>query len=50
LMMYEAGMATITVNTEMDYTWEIAKKLAPSEIAGKYKMGKNHELERTDGQ
>ncbi len=50
LMMYEAGMATSTVNSEMDYTWEIAKKLAPKELAGKYKMGKNHELERTDGQ
>ncbi|HEV7646375.1 MAG TPA: DUF2721 domain-containing protein [Pyrinomonadaceae bacterium] len=50
LMMWEAGMATTTVNTEMDYTWEIAKKLAPKELAGKYKMGKNHELERTDGQ
>jgi hypothetical protein len=50
LMMWEAGMATTTVNTEMDYTWEIAKKLAPRELAGKYKMGKNHELERTDGQ
>jgi hypothetical protein len=50
LMMWEAGLATSTVNTEMDYTWEIAKKLAPKELAGKYKMGKNHELERTDGQ
>ena len=50
LMMFEAQMATSTVNTEMDYTWEIAKKLAPKELAGKYKMGKNHELERTDGQ
>lgn len=50
LMMWEAGLATTTVNTEMDYTWEIAKKLAPKELAGKYKMGKNHELERTDGQ
>jgi len=50
LMIYEAQMATSTVNTEMDYTWEIAKKLAPKELAGKYKMGKNRELERTDGQ
>jgi hypothetical protein len=50
LMMWEAGMATTTVNSEMDYTWEIAKKLAPKELLGKYKMGKHHELERTDGQ
>lgn len=50
LMIYEAQMATSTVNSEMDYTWEIAKKLAPKELAGKYKMGKDRELERTDGQ
>jgi hypothetical protein len=50
LMIYEAQMATSTVNSEMDYTWEIAKKLAPKELAGKYKMSKDHELERTDGQ
>jgi hypothetical protein len=50
LMIYEAQMATTTVNTEMDYTWEIAKKLAPKELAGKYKMSHTGELERTDGQ
>lgn len=50
LMIYEAQMATTTVNSEMDYTWEIAKKLAPKELAGKYKMSDTGELERTDGQ
>lgn len=50
LMIYEAQMATSTINSEMDYTWEIAKKLAPKELAGKYTMSKTGELERTDGQ
>jgi hypothetical protein len=48
LMIKEARMATITVNTEMDYTWEIAKKLAPAEIVSKYNMNKDGELHRTD--
>jgi hypothetical protein len=48
LMIYEAQMATVTINNEMDYTWEIAKKLAPKELAGKYRMSKAGELERTD--
>lgn len=50
LMIYEAQMATTTINSEMDYTWEIAKKLAPKELAGKYTMSQTGELERTDGQ
>jgi Protein of unknown function (DUF2721) len=48
LMIKEARMATITVNTEMDYTWEIAKKLAPAEIVSKYNVNKEGELHRTD--
>ncbi len=48
LMIKEARMAMVTVNTEMDYTWEIARKLAPDEIAGKYSMNKDGELHRTD--
>jgi hypothetical protein len=48
LMIREARMATITVNTEMDYTWEIARKLAPEEIVNKYSMNKDGELHRTD--
>jgi hypothetical protein len=48
LMIKEARMATITVNTEMDYTWEIAKKLAPAEIVNKYSVNKDGELHRTD--
>ncbi len=48
LMIKEARMATITVNSEMDYTWEIAKKLAPPDIVNKYSMNKDGELHRTD--
>lgn len=48
LMIQEARMATVTVNTEMDYTWEIAKKLAPEDIVNKYSMNKDGELHRTD--
>lgn len=48
LMIREARMATVTVNSEMDYTWEIAKKLAPAEIVSKYMVNKDGELHRTD--
>jgi Protein of unknown function (DUF2721) len=48
LMIKEARMATITVNTEMDYTWEIAKKLAPPDIVNKYSLNEDGELHRTD--
>jgi hypothetical protein len=48
LMIREARMATVTVNSEMDYTWEIAKKLAPPEIVNKYSLSKEGELHKTD--
>jgi len=37
LMLRETGMATATVNAEMDFTWELARKVAPREVALKYK-------------
>ena len=37
LMLRETGMATATVNAEMDFTWELARKVAPKEVALKYK-------------
>jgi len=41
LMLRETRMATATINTEMDFTWELARKVAPKEIASKYtKKGK----------
>ena len=36
LMLRETRMATATVNAEMDFTWELARKVAPREIAIKY--------------
>jgi len=37
LMLRETGMATATVDAEMDFTWELARKVAPREVALKYK-------------
>lgn len=36
LMLKETRMATATINAEMDFTWELARKVAPKEIASKY--------------
>ncbi len=36
LMLRETRMATATVNAEMDFTWELARKVAPREVALKY--------------
>ena len=36
LMLRETRMAAATVNAEMDFTWELARKVAPREIAIKY--------------
>lgn len=41
-MLRETRMATATVNAEMDFTWELARKVAPREVAVKYSQkGKN---------
>jgi hypothetical protein len=37
LMLREARMATATVNAEMDFTWELARTVAPESVIGKYK-------------
>ena len=43
LMLRETRMATATVNAEMDFTWELARKVAPKEVAVKYtRSGKSH--------
>ncbi|MBK7705413.1 MAG: DUF2721 domain-containing protein [Acidobacteria bacterium] len=39
LMMLEARMATATVNVEMDFTWSLAREVAPPEIMAKYPAG-----------
>lgn len=36
LMLRETRMATATVNAEMDFTWELARKVAPKDVASKY--------------
>ena len=42
LMIRETWMATATVNAEMDFTWQLAREVAPKEIASKYhRKGKN---------
>lgn len=42
LMIRETRMATATINAEMDFTWELARKVAPKEVASKYaRKGKN---------
>lgn len=42
LMLRETRMATATVNAEMDFTWELARKVAPREVAIKYKRKGRH--------
>ncbi|MGH7784344.1 MAG: DUF2721 domain-containing protein, partial [Candidatus Binatia bacterium] len=37
LMIKETRLATVTINAEMDFTWELARRVAPKEVAGKYK-------------
>ncbi|MGQ0541826.1 MAG: DUF2721 domain-containing protein [Blastocatellia bacterium] len=37
LMLKETRMATATINAEMDFTWELARRVAPKEVASKYK-------------
>ena len=36
LMLRETRVATATINAEMDFTWELARKVAPKEVANKY--------------
>lgn len=37
LMLRETRMATATVNAEMDFTWELARTVAPESVAQKYR-------------
>lgn len=36
LMLRETRMATATVNSEMDFTWELAREVAPDDVTRKY--------------
>jgi hypothetical protein len=42
LMLRETRMATATINAEMDFTWELARKVAPREVVIKYKPKGKH--------
>ena len=42
LMLRETRMATATVNAEMDFTWELARKVAPVNVASKYLQKGKH--------
>ena len=42
MMLRETRMATATVNAEMDFTWELARKVAPKEVASKYHRRGKH--------
>ena len=35
-MIRETWMATATINAEMDFTWKLAREVAPKEVAIKY--------------
>jgi len=46
LMIRETRMATATVNAEMDFTWELARNVAPKEVSNKYaEHGKHHGMD-----
>lgn len=36
LMIFETRMATVTINAEMDFIWELARTVAPENIISKY--------------
>lgn len=36
LMLRETRMANATINAEMDFTWELARQVAPKDVAVKY--------------
>jgi threonine/homoserine/homoserine lactone efflux protein len=48
LMLRETRMARATIKAEMDFTWSLAKTIAPREITSRYTMI-DGELERTGG-
>ena len=41
-MLRETRMATATINAEMDFTWELARKVAPKEVISKYRSKGRH--------
>jgi hypothetical protein len=47
LMVRETRMATLTINAEMDFTWSLAKTVAPKEIIKRYEKTIDENIERT---
>ena len=47
LMLRETRMATATVNAEMDFTWTLAKTVAPRSIISKYTKVIDENIEKT---
>ena len=42
LMLRETRLATATINAEMDFTWELARKVAPRDVVIKYTRKGKH--------
>lgn len=49
LMLRETRMATATINAEMDFTWSLAKTVAPREIIQRYTKVIDENIEKTKG-
>ncbi|HRH42503.1 MAG TPA: DUF2721 domain-containing protein [Pyrinomonadaceae bacterium] len=47
LMLRETRMATATINVEMDFTWSLAKTVAPKDIISKYSKNIDENIEKT---
>lgn len=47
LMLRETRMATVTINAEMDFTWTLAKTVAPRDIVARYTKTIDEQIERT---
>jgi hypothetical protein len=48
-MLRETRLATATINAEMDFTWTLAKAVAPKEIIAKYTKMIDENIEKTKG-
>lgn len=47
LMLRETRLATATINAEMDFTWTLAKTVAPREIISRYTKVIDENIEKT---
>ena len=47
LMLRETRMATATINAEMDFTWSLAKTVAPPDIISRYTKSIDEQIEKT---